>query len=189
MADTTVLKKEAFIRFKNNIYMVTEAQHVNPGKGSAFTRVRLKDVMTGKTLENTFKTSETVDLVEMDRATLQYLYKDAMGYQFMDQKTYEQVSIDAELLGDKGLYLKEGTEVQGLFHDGRAMSVELPKKLAFTITEAMPAVKGDTSSGRVLKEVTLETGLKVSVPIFISQGEVIIVNTESGEYVERASKE
>jgi elongation factor P len=188
MADTTVLKKEAFIRFKNSIYMVTEAQHVNPGKGSAFTRVRLKDVTTGKTLENTFKTSESVDLVEMDRSTLQYLYKDQTGYQFMDQKSFEQVGIDEEMMGEKGLYLKEGTEVLGLFFEGRAMSIELPKKLVFTITEAMPAVKGDTSSGRVLKEVTLETGLKVQVPIFIEQGERVVVNTETGDYVERATE-
>lgn len=186
MADTTALKKDAFIMFRGDICVVTEAQHINPGKGSAFVRARLKNVQTGKTLENTFKVSESVETVELDRTNMQYLYKDPDNYYFMDNTSFEQVGIPADLLGDRGHYLKEGQEVSVLMYEGRALSVDLPKKLTFKVVEAMPAVKGDTASGRVLKEATLETGMKIQVPLFVEQGDLLIVNTETGEYVERA---
>jgi len=117
---------------------------------------------------------------------MQYLYKDADNYYFMDNASFEQHGIPAEVLGEKGQYLKEGQEAIVLMHGQTALSIALPMKLKFKITEAMPAVKGDTSSGRVLKEVTLETGMKVKVPIFIEQGETVVINTETGDYVERA---
>jgi len=186
MADTTALKKDAFIKFRGEICVVTESQHINPGKGSAFVRAKLKTVETGKTVENTFKVGESVETVELDRTTMQYLYKDADNYYFMDNVSFEQMGISAELLGDRGQYLKEGQEVFVLMYEGRALSVDLPKKLTFKVVEAMPAVKGDTASGRVLKEATLETGMKTHVPLFVEQGDLIIVNTETGEYVERA---
>lgn len=186
MADTTSLKKDAFIRFRGEICVVTESQHINPGKGSAFVRAKLKNVQTGKTVENTFKVGESVEVVELDRATMQYLYKDGDNYYFMDNATFEQMGVSAGLLEDKGQYLKEGQEVNVLMHQGQALSVDLPKKLTFKVVEAMPAVKGDTASGRVTKECTLETGMKLQVPLFIEQGDLIIVNTETGEYVERA---
>ncbi len=172
--------------FKGAVHVVTDAQHVNPGKGSAFVRAKLKNVQTGKTLENTFKVSESVETVELDRMNMQYLYKDANNYYFMDNSTFEQVGIPADMLGDRGLYLKEGQEVSVLMYEGRALSVDLPKKLTFKVVEAMPAVKGDTASGRVTKECTLETGMKIHVPLFVEQGDLIVVNTETGEYVERA---
>jgi len=186
MADTTALKKDAFVMFRGDICVVTESQHINPGKGSAFVRAKLKNVQTGKTVENTFKVGENVDVVDLDRSTMQYLYKDADNYYFMDNASFEQMGIPADLLGDRGLYLKEGQEVSVLMHEGRALSVDLPKKLTFKVTEAMPAVKGDTASGNVKKEVTLETGMKINVPLFIEQGDMLIVNTDTGEYVERA---
>jgi elongation factor P len=124
----------------------------------------------------------------LDRVNMQYLYKDADNYYFMDNASYEQYGISAAVMGDKGQYLKEGQEAIVLMHGSTALSIALPMKLKFKVTEAMPAVKGDTSSGRVLKEVTLETGMKCKVPIFIDQGETIIVNTETGDYVERASE-
>jgi elongation factor P len=186
MGSTTDIKKDVFVRHNGNICYVTEFQHVNPGKGSAFVRTRFKNVQTGKTVEHTYKVGESVDVVDLDRSTMQYLYKDGQGYNFMDNTSFEQVSISEELLGEKGQYLKEGQEVYVLLHEGVPLSVELPKKLIFKVTEAMPAVKGDTTSGRVLKEVTLETGMKVQVPLFVEQGGSIVVNTETGEYVERA---
>lgn len=172
--------------FKDAVHQVTDFQHVNPGKGSAFVRTRMRNVQTGKTLENTFKAGEAVEIVDLERANMQYLYADDTGFNFMDNDTYEQVSISQELIGDKGQYLTEGQEVVVLMHSGQPLSVDLPKKLAFKVTEAMPAVKGDSAQGRVTKEVTLETGMKVQVPLFIEQGDRVIVNTESGEYVERA---
>lgn len=186
MADTTALKKNTFINFRGNICEVVDSQHVNPGKGSAFVRTKLRDVSTGRTLENTFKTSETVDVVDMDRANMQYLYKDAQGYNFMDNSSYEQVAIPAELLGDRGQYLTEGIEVTVLSYQGNPMSVDLPKKLKLKVTESMPAVKGDTASGNVTKEATLETGLVIDVPMFIKEGDTVIINTDDGSYVERA---
>lgn len=188
MADTTDLKRDVFIMFKDAICAVVDFQHVNPGKGSAFVRTRLKNVQTGKVLEHTFKAGEGIDVVDLDRSNMQYLYKDADNYYFMDNSNYEQHAISAEMIGEKGGYLKEGQEATVLMHGATPLSIDLPKKLTFKVTEAMPAVKGDTSSGRVLKEVTIETGMKVNVPIFIDQGEMIVISTETGEYVERASK-
>ncbi|MDD5252178.1 MAG: elongation factor P [Patescibacteria group bacterium] len=186
MADTSAIKKDAFIRFRGDICIVTDFQHVNPGKGSAFVRAKFKNIQTGKTVENTFKVGEAVEAVDLDRVTMQYLYKDADNYNFMDNSSYEQVGISADLIGDKGQYLKEGQEVSVLSFEGQPLSVDLPKKLVFKVIEAMPAVKGDTASGRVTKEATLETGLKIQVPLFVEQGDALVVNTETGEYVERA---
>jgi len=188
MADTSDLKKDLYIMFRDGICNVVEFQHVSPGKGSAFTRVRLKNVQTGKVIEHTYKSGEAIEIVDLDRANMQYTYKDADNYYFMDNKTFEQIGIPVEMVGDKGYYLNESQEVAVLMHGETALSIDLPKKLTFKVTEAMPAVKGDTSGGRVLKEVTVETGMKVHVPIFISEGDLVVINTETGEYVERASK-
>lgn len=186
MADTSYIKKDIFMNFKGNIHVVTEFQHVNPGKGSAFVRTKMKDIQTGKTLDHTFKSGESIDVVDMDRATMQFLYKDGDTYNFMDNKTFEQAEIGADIVGDDGQYLKEGMEVTVTSHEGNPMTMILPKKVTLKVTEAAPAVKGDTASGNVKKEVTLETGMKIGVPIFIKEGEDIVVNTEFREYVERA---
>lgn len=186
MADTTDLKRDAFIMFKDGICAVVDFQHVNPGKGSAFVRTRLKNVQTGKVLEHTFKAGEAIDLVELDRANMQYLYKDENSFQFMDNSSFEQHGMSLDLVGDKGLYLKEGQEVAVLLHGETPLSIDLPKKLTFKVTEAMPAEKGDSAQGRVTKEVTLETGMKLAVPVFVKEGDMVVVNTETGEYVERA---
>jgi elongation factor P len=186
MLDTTYIKRDVFMRFKDAICVVTDFQHVNPGKGSAFVRVRLKNVQTGKTVEHTFKAGEAVDIVELTRSNMQYLYRDADSFYFMDQ-AYEQHAIPADLLGEKGQYLKEGQEVAVLLDDTTPLSIDIPKKLTFKVTESAPAVKGDTASGgRMTKEVMLENGMKVAVPLFIEQGDAVVVNTEAGEYVERA---
>lgn len=186
MADTTAIKNGVFMMFKDAVCVVTDFQHVNPGKGSAFVRVKLKNVQTGKTIDHTYKSGEAIDLVVPERATVQYLYSDPDNYYFMDNATYDQIGIPAEVMGESGLYLKEGQEVNVLSNEGRTLSVELPKKLTLEVTEAEPAVKGDTASGNVRKEVTLETGKKLQVPLFINVGDKVVVNTETGEYVERA---
>jgi len=186
MADTTAIKKDAFIMFKGAVHQVADFQHVNPGKGSAFVRSRLRNVQTGKVIENTFKVGESVETVDLDRTNMQYLYSDDTGFHFMDNNTYEQSDISAELVGDKGQYLTEGQEVIVMMHDGRPLTVDIPKKLKFKVVEAMPAVKGDSAQGRVTKEVTLETGMKIQVPLFVEEGTIIVVNTETGDYVERA---
>jgi elongation factor P len=186
MATTADLKKDLYISFKDGISNVVDFQHVNPGKGSAFVRTRLKNVQSGKVIEHTYKSGEDIEIIDLDRTNMQYLYKDTDNYYFMDNASYEQYGIPVDVIGKKGQYLKEGQEATVLMHDQTALSIALPMKLKFKVIEAMPAVKGDTSSGRVLKEVTLETGMTARVPIFIEQGEVVIINTETGDYVERA---
>lgn len=186
MADTTDLKRDVFIMFKDAICAVVDFQHVNPGKGSAFVRTRLKNVLTGKVLEHTFKAGEGIDLVELERANMQYLYKDENNYQFMDNVSFEQHGLSVDLVGDKGRYLKEGQGVTVLMHGETPLSIDLSKKLTFKVIEAMPVEKGDSAQGRVTKEVTLETGMKLAVPVFVKEGEMVVVNTETGEYVERA---
>lgn len=175
-----------FIRYQGGVCVITDFQHVNPGKGSAFVKTKMKNVQTGKVLENTFKVGETVDVLSPDRSNMQYLYRDGSGYNFMDSSSFDQVTIDADVMGEKGIYLKEGQEAIVLSLDGKPLSVDIPKKLTFAVTEAEPAVKGDTASGNVRKEVILETGMKLQVPMFINQGDRVVVNTETGEYVERA---
>ncbi|MBI4133299.1 elongation factor P [Candidatus Uhrbacteria bacterium] len=186
MATTQDIAKGIALVHKGDIHVVTDFQFVNPGKGAAFVRTRLKNVKTGKVVEETFKSGEAIDLVELDRVRMQYLYTDQASHVFMDPKTYEQVSMPRAEVGDAGAYLKEGEEVALLMHDGAPVTLELPRKMTLKITTAPPGVKGDTASGRVTKEATLENGIKLQVPLFVNEGDLVVVNTETGEYVERA---
>ncbi len=190
MASTSDIKKGVVIKDPQGLWLVVEFQHINPGKGAAFVRTRIKNLQTGKTLEATYKTSESIDLVDVEHRRMQYLYHDAQGYTFMDQTSFDQVSMPDEEVGDQGKYLRDGMEVNVTTYEGRPLSVELPRKMVFKVTESMDATGGNTvSGGNMTKEVTVEGGIKVRAPLFIKQGEDIIVNTETGEYVERAKKE
>lgn len=186
MASVNDIKRDSVMRYKNEIWVVADFQHVNPGKGSAFVRAKLKNVKTGKALENTFKASESVEFVEMDRKNLQYTYNDGSVWHFMDTDTYDEISLTKEQLGEKAGLIKEGQEVDGWFYEGECLVINMPKKVTLKVVEAPPAVKGDSSSGNVTKEVTLETGMKVQAPIFIKEGDELILNTDDGKYVERA---
>lgn len=188
MGDTTDIKKGAVIRRQNVLYVVTAAQFVNPGKGSAFTKTKLKSITSGKSMEITYKSGESVDTVQVDHVNMQYLYKTGAMYSFMNQETYETVDIAEDVVGDDGTYLKEGLQVIVLVHEGRAVALELPKKITYTVSEAPPAVKGDSAGGNVTKEIVLDNGLKVQAPIFIKEGEKVLVNTETGEYGGRVSE-
>ncbi len=187
MASVNEIKKEAVLIFKGEPHIVVEFQHVNPGKGSAFVRTRLKNARSGKVFEQTYKAAETVEFVELDRKKLQYTYNDGTNWNFMDKDNFEEVSISKEMLGDKTGYMKEGDEIDGFFYEGECLNVVLPKKVTLKVIEAMPAVKGD-SSGNITKEVTLETGHKINAPIFIKIGDILSINTETGDYVERAQQ-
>lgn len=183
---TSDIRKGAVIRHNGSLYVVVEFQHVNPGKGAAFTRTRMKDLGTGKVIEVTYKSGEAVDIVSVQFQTMQYLYQSGENYAFMDMNTFEQVEMNGDLVGEDGKYLKEGLEViVGLFED-RPVSLQLPKKVQYKVAEAPPAVKGDTASGNVTKEIVLDNGLHIQAPIFIKEGEEILVNTETGEYSARA---
>lgn len=186
MSSPSEIKKGVVILQNGEPWVVTEFQHINPGKGAAFVRTRIKNAKTGKTLEATYKVSETITIVEMEYRNMQYLYHDATGYTFMDNATYEQSTMSDEDVGDQGKYLKEGLEVMLSMYEGQPIAMQLPKKMTFKIIETMPAVKGDTASGNVTKEAKVDAGFTVRVPIFMKEGENIIVNTDTGEYVERA---
>lgn len=186
MASTNDITKDIILKFRDDLFQVVEFQHVSPGKGAAFMRTRLKSVRSGKVLEQTFKDGEAVDIVDVERRKMQYLYGDASGHHFMDGTTYEQVTLSAAMLAERVGYLKEGQDATVLLFEGVPVSIELPKKITLAVTEAPPGIRGDTAGGKVTKEVVLETGLKVRAPLFINEGDKIVVNTESGEYVERA---
>lgn len=185
MASTQDIKKGVVILFKNEPHLVVEFEHIMPGKGAAFIRTKLKNLKSGKVLENTFKVGEKIDLVDLEKRKVQFLYSADEKYTFMDNTTYEQFEVGRDVMAGFEPYLKEGLEITLLFSDGAPVTVEFPKKVAYKVIESLPGVRGDTASGRVTKEVTLENGLKIRVPLFIKEGETIIVNTETGEYVER----
>lgn len=186
MASANDISKDVFIRVRDDIFQVVEFQHVNPGKGAAFVRTRIKNLRTGKVLEQTFKDSETVDLVDVDRRRMQFLYGDASGFHFMDNANFEQVDLNPEMVGDRAGFLKEDQEVAVITVENAPLSIELPKKITLKVAEAPPGIRGDTAGGKVTKEVVLETGMRVRAPLFINEGDSIVINTESGEYVERA---
>jgi elongation factor P len=186
MGSPSDIKKGVVILQNEEPWVVTEFQHINPGKGAAFVRTRIKNVRSGKTLEQTFKMSEPVTLVEVEYKNMQYLYHDATGYTFMDSVSYEQCTMNDEEVGDQGKYLHEQLEVVLAMYEGRPIALQLPKKMKFKITETMPAVKGDTASGNVTKDAKTEAGFMTRVPLFIKEGEEVVINTDTGEYVERA---
>lgn len=186
MASVNDIKKESVLIFKGEPHIVIEFQHVNPGKGSSFVRTRLKNARSGKVFDQTYKSAEPVDFVELDRKHMQYTYNDGAKWFFMDQESFEEIFLSKEMLAEKVNFLKEGMEIDGWFYEGECLNVVLPKKVILKVTEAMPAVRGD-SSGNITKEITLENGYKVQAPIFIKVGESVSVNTETGDYVERAN--
>ncbi|MEK7065320.1 MAG: elongation factor P [Patescibacteria group bacterium] len=188
MGDTTDIRKGAVIRHNNDLFVVTFAQFVNPGKGAAFTKTKMRGISSGKTMEITYKSGETVDTVQVDYVNTQYLYRNGVFYSFMNQSTYETIDVSENIVGEDGKYLKEGLELVMAMFEGNAVALQLPKKIKYTVKEAPPAVKGDSAAGNVTKEVVLDNGLKINAPIFIKEGEEIVVNSETGEYSQRATE-
>lgn len=175
------------VRYEGNLCVVVAFQRVAPGKGSSFVRTRMKNIQTGKVIEVNFKSAENLDFEEVSYLKMQYLFDDGSTYTFMDNHTYEQVEIPGDLISESVPYLKEGVEVTVSMHEGRPLAITLPKKIEYTVASAPPAVKGDTASGNVTKEAIMDNGLHVQVPIFIKDGERILVNTETGDYSERVN--
>ncbi len=188
MAETSEIKKGAVIRHQNDLYVVVDFNFVNPGKGSAFTKTKMKSISTGKNIEITYKSGENVDIVQVKRQTMQYLYENGGVYSFMNKETFETVEANQDIVGDDGKYLKEGLDIIAILHEGNLVAIQLPKKIQYSVTQAEPAVKGDTASGNVTKAVTLHNGLEVQVPIFIKEGEEILINTDKGDYGGRVSE-
>lgn len=184
MSTTTDLKQGLTILHKGNPWLIAVAQFVNPGKGSAFTRAKLRQLKTGQVVEHTFKSGEAVELVDVVRTKCQYLYNDGENYNFMDNETYEQFSLDKEAIGDSTKYLIENTECYAMYIDGTPVSIQVPPKMTFKVISAPPGYKGDTATGGS-KDATIETGATIKVPLFIEEGDLIMVNTAEGNYVSK----
>jgi elongation factor P len=167
-------------------YEIVYFQHVKPGKGGAFVRTKLKHLLQGNVLDKTFRASEKVGVPDITVMDMQYLYADDACH-FMNTETYDQVAISPDVLGDVALFLKENTIVKVLVFNGEAVNIELPSFVELAVAECEPGVKGDTVSG-ASKSAKLETGGTVQVPLFINEGDVLKIDTRTGEYVERASK-
>lgn len=188
MSDTSAIRKGAVIRHQNDLYVVTFFQFVNPGKGSAFTKTKMKSLSSGKTMDITYKSSESVEVVQVDYVNMQYLYKNGIFFSFMNKETYETVDVNESVVGDDAKYLKEGLEVIMAMYEGNPVALQLPKKIQYKVAEAPPAVRGDSTSGNVTKEAIMDNGLVVHVPIFIKPDEEILVNTETGDYGGRSGE-
>jgi elongation factor P len=184
MADTSDFRNGLIIKFKNDLYSIVDFQHVKPGKGGAFVRSTLKNLRTGRVLENTFRSGEKVEVVRVERRKYQYLYSDGDSLICMDNETYDQIHIQKELFSDGVKFLKESEEVEVLLNGSEIISVEIPIFINLKVVETEPGFKGDTATGAV-KSAKLETGADLSVPLFINEGDVLKVDTRTGEYSER----
>ena len=186
MATTADIKNGMCIKFNNGLYTIIEFLLVKPGKGPAFVRTKLRNVQTGRVIENTFSSGVKLDEVRIEKRPYQYLYKDDMGYNFMNNETYEQVSIAKELINGVD-FLKEGDMVDVTIHadTDTILFAELPISVTLEVTYTEPGLKGDTATN-TLKPATVETGATVKVPLFINTGDKIKVNTADGTYLERA---
>lgn len=188
MATTADIKNGMCIKFNNGLYTIVEFLHVKPGKGPAFVRTKLRNVQTGRILENTFSSGVKLDVVRIEKRPYQYLYKDDMGYNFMNNETFEQVAIDHDIINGVD-FLKEGDMVDVTVHADTEtiLFAELPISVILEVTYTEPGLKGDTATN-TLKPATVETGATVKVPLFINTGDKIKVNTADGSYLERVKE-
>ena len=187
MADTTDFKNGLVLKIDNKLMQITEFQHVKPGKGPAFVRTKLKDVVSGKTVDKTWNAGVKVETATVDRRDMTYLYQDGTDYVFMDQSTYEQINVPAETVGDARNFMVENQDVIVSQHDGTVLFVELPATVVLTITHTEPGLQGDRSSAGT-KPATLETGYEIQVPLFMEEGTRVKVDTRDGSYSGRVTE-
>ena len=185
MYTTQDFRKNLKIEIDGEPYVIVECQHVKPGKGVAFVKTKYKSLVTGRVLENNFRSGDTVGKPDLEIREMQYLYKEEDKYVFMDQSNYEQVHIEEDFISDSVPFLKDNIEVEVLFHRGKPISIELPTFVVLKVVKSDPGVKGDTAQGGT-KPATLETGATILVPLYLEEGEYVRVDTRTGEFVERA---
>jgi elongation factor P len=185
MINTSDIKNGQHMMVDGAPYTVIWFQHHKPGKGGAMVRTKLRHLRTGAIVEKTFKSGEKFTEVNVERRKKQYLYADSENFHFMDLKTYDQIQLAKNTLGNNGLYLKENMEVEAIYLDDEFLNIELPINVELKVVQTVPGVKGDTVSS-TMKPATLETGAEVQVPLFIKEGDSIRIDTRTGEYVERA---
>lgn len=184
MIDVNELRKGVTFEMDDTLYKVLDYEHHKPGRGKATIRIKARNLRTGTILDKSFISGDRIQDVRLDYNMVQYIYSDGDFYYFMDKETYEQPAVSAELLGDNAQYLTEGLEVKLTFYQGEPLDIDLPTSVELKVTQADVAIRGDTATG-VTKKVTTETGLQVGVPNFVEEGDVIRVDTRSGEYITR----
>lgn len=184
MADTSDFRNGFIMDLDNKLMQIVQFQHVKPGKGAAFVRTKLKNFETGQVVDKTFRSGEKVTEVRLESRDYQYLYRDGDLLHFMDTETYEQTQLPADMLSDVLPYLKENITVTMMLREGKPITVQPPNFVELAVTQTDPGLRGDTAQGGS-KPATMETGLVVTVPLFIEEGEVLKIDTRSGEYVTR----
>ena len=186
MATSNDLKNGMVLSMDNQLWTVIEFQHVKPGKGPAFVRTKLKNVISGKVIDRTLNAGVKIDTATVDKREMQYLYSDGDGYVFMDTQDYDQITLSNTLVGDAAKYLLENQQAIVAIHEGNPIYVELPASVVLEITFTEPGLQGDRSSGGT-KPATVETGLQIQVPLFVEQGTKVKVDTRTGEYLGRVT--
>ena len=186
MATTNDLRNGLVLNLEGQLWQVVEFQHVKPGKGPAFVRTKIKNVLSGKTVDRTFNAGLKVDTATVDRRDMQYLYKDGNDYVFMDVKSYDQIYVPGDTVGDAARFLLENQDVIVAFHDETVLFVELPAAVVLTVSHTEPGLQGDRSSAGT-KPATVETGAEIQVPLFLNTGDKVKVDTRSGSYISRVN--
>ncbi len=186
MATTNDIKNGTVLRIDGQLWTVVEFQHVKPGKGGAFVRTKIKNVLTGKTVDRTFNAGIKIETANVDRRDMQYLYQDGEDYVFMDMSSYDQLTVSAAVVGDAKDYMLEGISVLVASNDGNPLYIELPAAVTLEITFTEPGLQGDRSTGGT-KPATLETGAQIQVPLFLEQGTKVKVDTRDGSYLGRVN--
>lgn len=185
MINVNDFKNGMTIKVEGNIYTIIEFQHVKPGKGAAFVRTKLKNLRTGSTIEYTFNSGVKCETARIERKPMQFLYESGDLYTFMNMQDYSQVELSKDVIGDNVKYLKENQDLDITFYEGEVLGISLPDKIELKVTQTEPGVKGNTTSS-AQKDAMLETGYQIRVPLFINEGESVIVSTKDGKYVSRA---
>jgi elongation factor P len=186
VATSNDLKNGIVLNIEGQLWAVVEFQHVKPGKGAAFVRTKLKNVMTGKVVDRTFNAGVKVETANVDKRDMTYLYNDGSGYIFMDKETYDQVSLSEETVGDAVNYMLENQDAVVAMHEGNPIYVELPASVVLEVTYTEPGLQGDRSSGGT-KPATVETGLQIQVPLFLENGTKVRIDTRTGDYLGRVN--
>ncbi|MEM8727872.1 MAG: elongation factor P [Chlamydiota bacterium] len=185
---TNAFKTGMKIEINREPYTIVGVEFVKPGKGQAFTRTKLKQLPSGRVVEKTFKSGEKIDLADIEETEMRLLYKEGGDAVFMDDQTYEQVTVPLSVVDNKKGYMIEDTVYELIFYNGNVIDVTLPTFLNMTVTETAPGARGDTASGRVLKPAITDTGAAIQIPIFIGEGERVKIDTRTGEYVSRVKE-
>lgn len=184
MSSLTEIKRGCLVKYNDKPHLVVDAKFLRMQQRKPVMQTKLKNLLTGQTVEYNFKQGENIEHVEVSRVKTSYLYQEKDNYVFMDQTNYEQYELSPAVVGDKANYLKDSLEVTLIFYEGQVIDLQLPPKVELKVTEAPPGVKGNTAQGGS-KPITLETGLVINAPLFINEGDIIRINTETNEYVER----